>query len=124
MLRRHGLGLLSHGLHQLEADGSLLPVDSDTAVAPSIKRTWFLSLVTGLLRKVARRDGATIEGGLGQDAAASEEESDDVSGASSEVPRSGTTTPREGNGAGGTKNGRAAATSMAGGRRRKAVKRK
>ena len=123
MLRRHGLGLLSHGLHQLEADGSLLPVDSDTAVAPSIKRTWFLSLVTGLLRKVARRDGATIEGGLGHDAA-SEEESDDVSGASSEVPRSGTTTPREGNGAGGTKNGRAAATSMAGGRRRKAVKRK
>ena len=46
---------------QLEADGSLLPVDRSTAVAPSIKRTWFLSLVTGLVGKVTRRDGSAIE---------------------------------------------------------------
>ncbi|TBU45074.1 DnaJ-domain-containing protein [Dichomitus squalens] len=108
----------------LEPDGSLLPVDNETAVAPSIKRTWFLSLVTGLLRKVARRDGGTIESSLGQDATADEGESDDGSGVSSEVPRSGTTTPQEGNGANGSKNGRISATSMAGGRRRKVVRKK
>ncbi|KAI9063266.1 DnaJ-domain-containing protein [Trametes sanguinea] len=49
----------------LEADGSMFPVNSDTAVAPSIKRTWFLSLVTRLAQKVARRDGTKIEGASG-----------------------------------------------------------
>ena len=100
----------------------MLPVDSETAVAPSIKRTWFLSLVTGLLGKVAGRDGA-IEG-AGQEGAAGEDESDDASGVSSDAPGSGTATPKEGSDSGRSRNGRIAATTMAGGRRRKAVKKK
>ncbi|KAI1795210.1 DnaJ-domain-containing protein [Ganoderma leucocontextum] len=105
----------------LEPDGSLLPVNSDTAARPSIKGTWFLSLVTGLLGKVAGRDGAI---GSGQEGAAGEDESDDGSGISSDVPGSGTATPKEGNNAGGSRNGRIAATTMAGGRRRKVAKKK
>ena len=97
-------------------------MDSETAVAPSIKRTWFLSLVTGLLGKVAGRDGA-IEG-AGQEGAAGEDDSDDASGVSSDAPGSGTATPKEGSDSGRSRNGRIAATTMAGGRRRKAVKKK
>lgn len=97
-------------------------MDSETAVAPSIKRTWFLSLVTGLLGKVAGRNGA-IES-AGQEGAAGEDESDDASGVSSDAPGSGTATPKEGSDSGRSRNGRIAATTMAGGRRRKAVKEK
>ncbi|RDX55593.1 DnaJ-domain-containing protein [Lentinus brumalis] len=103
----------------LERDGSMHPVNSETAVAPSIKNTWFLSLVTGLLGKVTRRDGSAIDGTSSADA----EDSDDVSGAGSDAPGSGASTPQEG-GAGSLKNGRATATMMAGGRRRKAVSKK
>lgn len=111
----------------LEADGSLLPVDSETAVAPSIKRTWFLSLVTGLLGKVAGRDGAIESAGqegAGQEGAVGGDESDDGSGVSSDIPGSGTATPQEGNDSVRARNGRVAVTTMAGGRRRKAVKKK
>ncbi|EIW61980.1 DnaJ-domain-containing protein [Trametes versicolor FP-101664 SS1] len=101
----------------LEPDGSLLPVDSDTAVAPSIKGTWFLSLVTSLVQKVGKRDGAKINGASTEPEGAGED-SDGGSGTASDAPGSGTVTPKEG---GGARNGRAAATSMAGGRRRKAV---
>ena len=97
---------------QLEPDGSLLPVDRSTAVAPSIKRTWFLSLVTGLVGKVTRRDGSAIENASSADG----EDSDD----GSDAPGSGASTPRRG----ATRNGRAAATTMAGGKRRKAVSKK
>ena len=106
--------------HQLEPDGSMIPVSSETAVAPSIKRTWFLSLVTGLLGKVTRRDGTSIEG-TSPEEADGEDETDDGSVASSDVPGSGAATPREGGGTGGGKNGRAVAATMAGGRRRKGV---
>ncbi|KAI0375616.1 DnaJ-domain-containing protein [Pilatotrama ljubarskyi] len=106
----------------LEPDGALLPVDSDTAVAPSIKRTWFLSLVTGLLSEVAKRDGAKIEDASAVPEGAGDD-SDDGSGTTSDAPGSGTVTPRDGSTSGGSKNGRAA-TTMAGGRRRKVVRRK
>ncbi|RPD67186.1 DnaJ-domain-containing protein [Lentinus tigrinus ALCF2SS1-7] len=106
-----------NGVYILERDGSLLPVDSSTAVAPSIKRTWFLSLVTELVGKVTRRDGTMIEKASSADG----EESDDGSGTGSDAPGSGAVTPKEGSG---LKNGRAAATTMAGGRRRKAVSKK
>ncbi|KAI0832395.1 DnaJ-domain-containing protein [Trametes gibbosa] len=103
----------------LEGDGGLWPVNSDTAVAPSIKKTWFLGLVTSLVQKVARRDGETID-----DASAElegkGEESDSGSGTGSDAPGSGTVSPKEGSGA---KSGRAA-TMMAGGRRRKVVRKK
>ena len=97
-------------------------MDSETAVAPSIKRTWFLSLVTGLLGKMAGRDGRIAS--AGQDGAVAEDESDDASGVSSDAPGSGTATPKEGSDSGRSRNGRIAATTMAGGRRRKAVKKK
>ncbi|KAH9853494.1 DnaJ-domain-containing protein [Lenzites betulinus] len=101
----------------LESDGSLWPVDSDTAVAPSIKRTWFLGLVTRLAQKV-RGDEAAIDGaGKEQEGG---EESDGGSGTASDAPGSGTVTPKEG---GGAKSARAA-TMMAGGRRRKVVRKK
>ena len=93
---------------------------SETAVAPSIKRTWFLSLVTGVLGKVTRRDGSAIEE---EASTGGEDEGDSGSVAGSDAAGSGTVTPREGR-AGGARNGRAAATTMAGGRRRKAVRRK
>ncbi|KAI0719576.1 DnaJ-domain-containing protein [Cerioporus squamosus] len=94
----------------LERDGSLLPVDSETA--------WFLSLVTGLVSKVTRRDGSAIE----STGSAEGEDSDDASGTVSDAPGSGAATPKEGSGS--LKNGRATATTMAGGRRRKAVSKK
>ncbi|KAI0677599.1 DnaJ-domain-containing protein [Trametes maxima] len=105
----------------LEGDGSLLPVDDETAVAPSIKRTWFLALVTGLVQKVARRDGATIED-TSTGPSGGGEESDSGSGTASDVTGSGAATPTGSSASGGSK-GRAA-TTMAGGRRRKAVRRK
>ncbi|KAI0774251.1 DnaJ-domain-containing protein [Fomes fomentarius] len=105
----------------LERDGSLLPVNSDTAVAPSIKETWFLALVTRALGILGGRDGSTIERGEN----GADEGSDSGSVDASDVPGSGTTTPGEGNGTGGAtggaKNARVVATTMAGGRRRKAV---
>ena len=113
LLNRNGAACHANA-PQLEPDGSLLPVSSETAVAPSIKRTWFLALVTGLLGKVTRRDGSAIEStGPGG-------EEEEESAADSDAPGSGSVTPKEG----GAKNGRAVATTMAGGRRRKAVRKK
>ena len=106
---------MANAAPQLEPDGGLLPVSSETAVAPSIKRTWFLALVTGSLGKVTRRDGSTIDEASAE--AAGEEEEEGSVG-SSDVPGSGTVRPKEGV----ERNGRVAATTMAGGRRRKAVK--
>lgn len=97
----------------------MLPVNSDTAVAPSIKQTWFLALVTRALGKLGGRDGWTIERGEN----GADEGSDSGSVDASDAPGSGTA--REGNGTdgatAGAKNARAVATTMAGGRRRKAV---
>ncbi|KAI0661004.1 DnaJ-domain-containing protein [Cubamyces menziesii] len=109
----------------LEADGSLFPVNSDTAVPPSIKRTWFLSLVTRLVGKAVRRDGTKIEGASAEPEGEGED-SDGGSGTGSDVPSSGAVTPKEGStsGGGSVKGGQRAATTMAGGKRRKAVRRK
>ncbi|KAI0750703.1 DnaJ-domain-containing protein [Daedaleopsis nitida] len=103
----------------LEPNGSMIPLDRDTAVAPSFKRTWFLSLVTGLLGKVTGRDGSTIEPTTSSETDGGEE-SDEASGLGSDGG-SGTVTPREESGPGKAKMGRAAATTIAGGRRRKGV---
>ncbi|KAI0335445.1 DnaJ-domain-containing protein [Cubamyces sp. BRFM 1775] len=110
----------------LEGDGSMFPVNSDTAVRPSIKRTWFLSLVTSLVGKAVRRDGTKIEGASAEPEGGEGEDSDGGSGTASDVPSSGAVTPKEGStsGGGSVKGGQRAATTMAGGRRRKAVKRK
>ncbi|KAI0638165.1 DnaJ-domain-containing protein [Trametes polyzona] len=105
----------------LDSDGSLHPVDSDTAVPPSIKRTWFLSLVTSLAQKVGGRDGAKIDGARAEPEGAGDE-SDDASGTASDAAGSGASTPKDEGG--GARRGRVAATTMAGGRRKKVVRRK
>ncbi|KAI0347267.1 DnaJ-domain-containing protein [Trametopsis cervina] len=100
----------------LDSDGSLHPVDESTAIPPSIRRTWFVSLVTGLYVKFAAKKSA--------DEASPEVDEDDIdeSASGTEGPGSGTVTPKDGTGVKPT--GRAAATSMAGGRRRKVVRKK
>ncbi|KAI9001034.1 DnaJ-domain-containing protein [Trametes punicea] len=110
-------------VYMLEADGSLLPVDSETAVPPSIKKTWFVSLVTSLAGKVVRRDKARGKGASAEPEGTENADSDGGSGTASDAPGSGAVTPKEGSTSGGTKNGRLA-TTMAGGRRRKVVRRK
>ncbi|KAH9943460.1 DnaJ-domain-containing protein [Epithele typhae] len=100
-------------VYMLEKDGSMLPVDYDSAVAPSMGGTWFLALVAGLVQKAARRDGSATE------ETRPETETEETEG--SDVPGSGSVTPKE-EGAGRT--GRAQATTMAGGRRRKNVRKK
>lgn len=98
----------------LEEDGSLLPVDSSTAVPPSFRRTWPAVLVSSLYAKiVGSRQVVDQE---------DNEDSEDGSGTASDAPGSGTVTPKERKARAG--NGGPVATSMAGGRRRKAVRRK
>lgn len=93
-------------------------------VEPSLKRTWFISLVAGMFAKVLRRSSAD-----GSQNVVDQEDIDDDedgSGTASDVPASGTVTPGEENAsaATGSSRGRAAATTKAGGRRRKAARKK
>lgn len=96
------------------------PVDDSTAIPPSLRRTWFISLVLSLWNKyVPSRKLA------GETIAEVDQDDIDESQSGTEEPGSGTVTPKEGaNGLGSKAPGRAAATSMAGGRRRKAVRKK
>ncbi|OBZ70395.1 putative J domain-containing protein C2E1P5.03 [Grifola frondosa] len=108
-----------NSVYILESDGGMITVDSNTAVAPSLKTTWFPSLVIHILGRVTKRgtptdDGPTDNGDAG--------ETEDGSATTSDVPGSGAVTPKEGT-APALKNGRIA-TTMAGGRRRKAVKKR
>ncbi|KAF7793655.1 hypothetical protein EIP86_004770 [Pleurotus ostreatoroseus] len=101
----------------LEPDGTLLPVDSTTAVVPSIKRTWFLAMLAQLYDKIIHGQSAHDD----VDANDMGDIDDDASGTASDAPASGTVTPKEKeNGSGAVKGGRVA-TTMAGGRRRKAT---
>lgn len=105
---------------KLDSDGTLLPVDSSTAVAPSIKRTWFLAMLSQTYDKITYQLYAQGQANTG---ATDDIDDDDASGTASDAPASGTVTPKE-NGAGaGAAKGRAA-TTMAGGRRRKVVRKK
>ena len=105
---------------KLEPDGTLLPVDSTTAVVPSIKRTWFLAMLAQLYDKIIHGQSAHDD----VDANDMGDIDDDASGTASDAPVSGTVTPKEKeNGSGAVKGGRVA-TTMAGGRRRKAVRKK
>ncbi|KAI0770860.1 DnaJ-domain-containing protein [Irpex lacteus] len=99
----------------LDSDGNLHVVDDSTAIPPSVRRTWFVSLVTGLWDKyVPSRKAASDDGSAVTD-------EDGIDESQSGTEGSGTVTPKEGvNG----KPGRAAATTMAGGRRRKAPRKK
>ncbi|CCM01606.1 uncharacterized protein FIBRA_03666 [Fibroporia radiculosa] len=110
----------------LEPDGSLLPVDSDTAVPPSIRRTWFAALVAALYRRVANRASTEAENGMAERGGLDPEGSDDGSAAASDTPGSGATTPnsKAAKDTAGLGNGGRAAAAMAGGRRRKAVRKR
>ncbi|KAI0686431.1 DnaJ-domain-containing protein [Cytidiella melzeri] len=102
----------------VDSDGSLHPVDNSTAIPPSVRRTWFVSLVTSCWEKHIPSRKST-----GAGSAKGDQEDNGESQSGTEGPGSGTVTPKEG--ANGSKSGgRAAATSMAGGRRRKAVRKK
>ena len=96
-------------MFQLEPNGDLQPLDSETAVRPSIGGTWFCSLVVSLYRRVVPVKEEAPEG---EDTVSTEEEGSVSAG-------SGTVTPVEGGG-----RTSASATVMAGGRRRKAVRKK
>ncbi|KAI0921080.1 hypothetical protein AcW1_004826 [Taiwanofungus camphoratus] len=102
----------------LEADGDLLPVNSDTAVPPSLKRTWFLSFLIGLYHRLIKRTGLELESRPVENG----DDTDDASATASDVPGSGAATPKEMHAP--AKSGRATAAVMAGGRRRKAVRKR
>jgi len=100
----------------VDSDGSLVPVDSSTAVAPSLTRTWFLALIDSLYTKVVKGGSS---GTADQDAEDAEGEDGELSGTDS-APGSGTSTPKEGRAG---KSARVPAT-MGGGRRRKTVRKR
>lgn len=99
----------------------MILLDRGTAVAPTIRGTWFLSLVTSLVEKVAGRNGSTAESTTRSETDGGDESEDGSTGLGSEGGGSGTVTPREEGGPTKGKMGRASATTMAGGRRRKGV---
>lgn len=105
-------------------DGDLIPVDNSAATPPSIRRTWFISLVSGLFRTGAGGQSAP-ESELAPPIAEGQQESDDVD---SDVPGSGSVTPsytdsEKQDSTLALKGGRLA-TSKAGGKRRKAVRKR
>ncbi|KAI0732954.1 DnaJ-domain-containing protein [Fomitopsis betulina] len=105
----------------LDADGSLHPVNADTAIPPSLRRTWFVALLISLYTKVAKKGASAPDvGGTQADGA----ESEDSSATGSDAPGSGTVAPKNGSATGSLKGGRVASATMAGGRRRKAVKKR
>ncbi|EAU84840.1 hypothetical protein CC1G_00359 [Coprinopsis cinerea okayama7 len=106
-------------VYMLDDNGDQILINADTATAPGITRTWFISLVKALIFKVIGKssdsDSAT------EQELAADEDNDDVSSATgSDAPgsNSGTSTPN-----GSLKGGHLAAT-KAGGKRRKAVKKR
>ncbi|TCD69660.1 hypothetical protein EIP91_006677 [Steccherinum ochraceum] len=103
----------------VDSDGSLLPVNSSTALEPSVVRTWFLALMGRLYTKVVKRDDT---GTSAEDQTSTEDfEGEDGEGSGTDsAPGSsnGTHTPRE------SKKGPRVATSMAGGKRRKTVRKR
>ncbi|GBE79720.1 Uncharacterized J domain-containing protein [Sparassis crispa] len=104
----------------LEPDGTLLPVNSNTAVAPSFKRTWFVGLMTNLIRGVVKRPSNAEEvNGVDSVERDEGEETDDTSVSGS--VRGGTVTPK--GAAPGAKGVRAPAV-MGGGKRRKNPRRR
>ena len=109
---------------QLDGDGSLHPVNSDTATPPSWRRTWFIALLISLYRKVAKKGASAADVGGAQTDGVEAYDSEDGSATGSDAPGSGTVTPKNGSATGSLKGGRAAAATMAGGRRRKAVRKR
>ncbi|TFY55317.1 hypothetical protein EVJ58_g8324 [Rhodofomes roseus] len=107
----------------LDSDGSLHPVNSDTAIPPSLRKTWFITLLFDLYSKVANKEAAASDKGNAQTNGEAYDSGEDGSATGSDAPGSGTVTPQNGAATGSTKGGRTAAT-MAGGRRRKAVKKR
>ncbi|KAG7096863.1 hypothetical protein E1B28_004271 [Marasmius oreades] len=97
----------------LDESGDMHPVDSSTAIAPAVSRTWFIALLRSSVEILA---GKLKKGDNAVPAAVSESEYDEGydSSAASDSPGSGTVTP----------NGTRQAAVKAGGRRRKAVKRR
>ncbi|KAF9485276.1 DnaJ-domain-containing protein [Pholiota conissans] len=114
-------------VYLLEPSGELHPIDSSTAIKPTLSNTWFLSLVKGLFYKVAGKvvgkasthDSAPQTSSTSNGAVADTDSDEDSSTTGSDAPGSGTSTPQLGE-----KSGRLGPTSKAGGMRRKNIKRK
>ncbi|TFK55945.1 DnaJ-domain-containing protein [Heliocybe sulcata] len=98
----------------LEPDGNRILLDTSAATPPALKRTWFISLVNSLIRRVTAKSSEP-EGAAQADEAAEGEASGSESTSTGYVSE------------GAMKNGKptaATATTMAGGRRRKAVRKR
>ncbi|THH32944.1 hypothetical protein EUX98_g1297 [Antrodiella citrinella] len=100
----------------VDSDGGLLPVDSSSAVAPSLASTWFLSVIASLYTKAVKRGDTGTEDQIASEA---DGEDGEISGTDS-TPGSGTSTPKDGR----SGKARAAVATMGGGRRRKAVRKR
>ncbi|KAH8105868.1 DnaJ-domain-containing protein [Cristinia sonorae] len=97
-----------NAVFMVDSDGELVPLDSTTAAAPSLKRTWFLAIIGSVYHKLVKR-GDT---GTGDQAL------EEVEGEEGESGTDSTTSSGRGG-----KTVRSAAT-MAGGRRRKVARKR
>ncbi|KZT20371.1 DnaJ-domain-containing protein [Neolentinus lepideus HHB14362 ss-1] len=97
----------------LESDGTRIPLDTSAAMPPSLKRTWFISLVSSLIARVT---------GKSSEAQATSHTDDVVEDEASGAETASTGYLSEAPAKNG--NGKATATTMAGGRRRKAVRKR
>ncbi|EIN10462.1 DnaJ-domain-containing protein [Punctularia strigosozonata HHB-11173 SS5] len=110
-----------------QPDGDLIPVDTSAATPPSIRRTWFVALLTALFAKATGKSGTAHDvASAGMAEKQDDSETDDVD---SDVPGSGSVTPSydserpESSLSMNIKGGRLA-TSKAGGKRRKTVRKR
>lgn len=97
----------------LESDGSRLPLDTSAATPPSLKRTWFISLLTS---QISRVTGRPAESPMDEKAEVDASVDDEASG--------GETTSTGDVSEGPARNGKPLATTKAGGKRRKAVRKR
>lgn len=102
-------------VYVFDDNGDQVPLNSETAPRPALMKTWFISLVSGLVAKATGKSAKATDATTNGDAEASDDEASSATG--SDAPGSGTNTP------GGSKT-TYAATTKAGGKRRKVVKRR
>jgi len=103
----------------LDPNGELHPLDSSTAVKPTVADTWFLALARSLPQKVMSLINGTGSADANANGESTEEDDgdDNSSTTTSEVTASGASTPRDDGKVRGP-------TVMAGGKRRKAIRKR
>lgn len=94
------------------------PVDSSTAVPPSVYRTWFIVLVVSAYHSLLDKTKGKSAEVQSDEKEFEADDGYDSSTTGSEQPGSGTVTPREGT------NGNRKPTMKAGGKRRKALRKR